>query len=610
MKKTSTKVISLLLIICLLFGFSGCVFDDMGNDVAEMVVGEFVSEKNDPVPTGKSGANEQLLYETVLLEEVIEEDLLNEKIIKERIVNEITNDEQLIAEDIELESVKVGVYEDINEIDDDFLCESYYSVDMDYSFIKQRIAAGAALVLAEVIIDTGSAIINLVTCNWGGLALDLGQIIVTAGGTTISAFVAAQIAKAKSLAAGNSYEMAMYDALYEGSNAFYYTAVAIDAVNTIISLGQLVDAGVKGVKVLKNFIASKQSIKVLDSAGNVVGKATAKGTVEVTADGVKKSCRTAMSTNLDGTSIDVYDTVTKEYVATLSKSGDALLQTQRAIPNEILLKAGDNVGKAKYVFNGADAFKVTYAADGSACKTWIGTIDQGGFVKNNWGQIIKKIDFDTGRELNGFSKLLKAPAKNPITVDVFGELIEITNVQNKTAKALSKKTVKGVVTYLDSANNRILVENLASDGVTYLMRVSENINDAKVAGALSEGAFDFNWKATLDYVRSKATGDVRKALVDYVKNNNVMAVRQNFPELTLEMIDYIKQYGKVPTSIQIHHCKNVANFPDLAGDYSNLVVVTKETHLAEHFGDFHNATTSKPSCYVDLNQVLTFPEVA
>ena len=599
MRKIFYRLIALTLVFCLMFSLSGCVFDEWGEDIAYNIVGEFDTSKNDPTPTGKPGVNEQILYETVLLENILEEKVITEDILKEQIITEIVNYEPLRGENIILESVVVEIYEDIDELEDDFCCESYYSVDFDYSFIRQRIAAGASLVLAEVVIDTGSAIINLVTFQWGSLAVDLGQIVVTAGGTAISAFVASQVAKAKSLAAGNSYEMAMYDALYEGSNAFYYTAVSIDAVNTAISLGQLVDLGVKGTKALVNFIKSKASTDIVDAAGKVVGKATSKGTYKITVDGVERTCQAAKATNLSGT-IDLYDATTKAYVTTLSRAGDALLQTPRAIPGEILYKTGTNSGKAKYIFDGTDVYYITYTNADTATKTWIGIVDCGGYIKNNFGQIVKKIDFETGKEINGFSKLIRSAKGNKITVDVFGELVEITDVSTQTTKALTKKTVDGAVTYLDSANNKILLEYAGSDGVTYLMRASDNINNAKVSGSLVDGGFDFNWKANLDFIRSDATSTIRKSLVEYVQNNNINLVRQNFPELTLEMIDYIKQYGRVPTNIQIHHCKNVANFPDLAGDYTNLVVLTRESHLAEHFGDFHNATTSKPSVYIDL----------
>lgn len=600
MKKIFKSFLSILLGFCCLFSICSCgIFDKWGENIANNVVGEFDISKNDPAPTGKNGVNEQILYETVLLEDVLKENIITEQILKERIQSEILSDEFLIAENIKIESINVDIYSDVDEMEEDFCCESYHSIDFDYALIKQRIAKGCSLVLAEVIIDTVSCVIDIVTYNWGGLALDAGQIIVTAGGTSLSAFIAAQVAKSKSLAAGNSYEMAMYDALYEGSKAFYYSAVAIDKVNTAISLYQLTDLAVKGVKAIVNFVKSKATVDIVDAAGNVIGKASSKGTYKLTIDGVEKTCKASGATNLAG-SIDLYDSVTKTYVTTIAKTGDVLTQTARTIPNEILLKAGSNVGKAKYVFNGTEAYKVTYAADGTAIKTFVGNIDAGGFIKNNYGQIIKRIDFDTGKEINGFSKLLKSSKANKVTVDVFGELVEITDDASKAMQPLTKKTVKGVVTYLDSANNSILKEYDGIDGVVYLMRASDDVNYAKVSGAISDGAFDFNWRTTLDYIRSNATSTIRKNLVTYVKNNNINVVRQNFPELTLEMIDYIKQYERIPTAIQIHHCKNVANFPDLAGDYTNLVVLSKESHLAAHAGDFHNASFTKPSCYIDL----------
>lgn len=575
-------------------------FDKIGNNIANMVVDEFDTSKNDSAPTGHKGVNEQVLYETILLEDVLKENLISEQILEERIYSEIISDEFLILENIKVENINVDIYNDIDEMDEDFCCESYHSIDMDYALIKQRIAAGSSLVLAEVVIDTISCVIDIVTYNWGGLALDAGQIIVTAGGTTLTAFIAAQVAKSKSLAAGNSYEMAMYDALYEGSKAFYYSAVVIDSVNTAISLYQLTDLAIKGVKALVKFIKSKQAINIVDDAGKVIGKLSSHGTTKLTINGVEKTCKISGATDLAGKSIDLYDVATKSYVCTLTKTGDALTHTVKSIPNEILLKGGNNIGKAKYVFSGSDAFKVTYAADGTAIKTFVGNIDAGGFIKNNYGQILKRIDFETGKEINGFTKLIKSSKANKITVDVFGDIVEITNDTTKTMQPLLKKTIKGSVTYLDSANNQIMKVADGSDGVSYLMRVSDNINNAKVSGALKDGVFDFDWRTILDYRRSNATSTIRDSLVSYVKNNNINVVRQNFPELTLDMIDYIKKYERIPTSIQIHHVKNVANFPDLADDYTNLVVLTKESHLLAHGGDFHNASFTKPSCYVNL----------
>ena len=599
------KIINFFLFFAILcgtmFNLTSCeLFDKIGDDIANKVVDEFDNGKNDLPPTGHKGVNEQILYETLILEDVLKENIITEKILKEKIYNEIISNEYLITENIKVESINVEIYKDVNEMEDDFCCESYYSIDMDYSLIKQRIAAGTSLIVAEVIIDTASCVIDIVTCNWGAFATDFGQIIVTAGGTTISAFIAAQVAKAKSLAAGNSYEMALYDALYEGSKAFYYSSVKIDTINALISLYQLTDLAIKGVGKLINLINSRQTIEIIDSSGKAIGKLASKKTTKLTINGTEKICKISCATDLTGNSIDLYDATTKTYVCTLKKTGEALTYTTRSIPNEILLKAGSNVGKAKYIFSGTDAFKVTYAADGTAVKTFIGSIDAGGFIKNNYGQIIKKIDFETGKEINGFTKIMQSSKSKKITVDVFGELVEITDDSKKMTQPLTKKIIKGKLTYLDSANNPLFNVTNGSDNVSYLMRASENINEAKVSGVLNDGLYDFNWKTILDYRRSNATSIIRSNLVEFVKKNNVNVIRQNFPELTLEMIDYIKTYDRIPTSIQIHHIKNVANFPDLADDFTNLVVLTKENHLLAHGGNFHNASFTKPSSYVNL----------
>ena len=598
MSKLFKKVFLLFFFAISIVSSSGCgLFDSLGEAVAEGVVGEFDTDKNDSEPTGdNANINEDILYETVLLEDVLNENKINETKLEERIAEEILYDENLIAEDITIESLNVDVYSDVDEMEEDFCCESYYSIDLDYALIKQRIAKGASLVLAEIVIDAVSCVIDIVSTNWGELAIDAGQIIITAGGTSLSAFVASQVAKAKSLAAGNSYEIAMYDALYEGSKAFYYTSVVIDKVNTIVSLFQLIDTAVKGVKSLVAFIDSKASGDILDSTGKIIGKSS-NGTYDVTIDGVQHTCKASQAPGLTGNSIDLYDTTTKTYVTTIKKSGDAVIATKRTIPNEILLKAGDNVGKAKYIFEGTDAYKITYENSGNPIKTFIGKIDPSGYITNNYGQIIKKIDFDTGKELNGFTNLIKASKENKITVDVLGEIVEISG---DTTKPLVKKTIDGTVTYLDSMNNVILREYKGADGITYLMRASDDINVSKVCGAIADNKYSFGWNNSLNYIRSNATSTIRKHLVEYVKNNNINIVRQNFPELTIEQIKYIREYGRIPTSIQIHHCKNVANFPDFAGDLSNLVVLNRQTHLAAHGGNFHNASFGKPYCYINL----------
>ena len=416
--------------------------------------------------------------------------------------------------------MRVEIYNDVDELEDDFLCESYHSIDLDYAFIKQRIAKGCSIVLTEIVFDTASCIIDICTFNWVGLAVDAGQMVVTAGGSSLSAFISAQIAKSKSLAAGNSYEMAMYDALYEGANAFYYTAVAIDTVNTIISTVQLVDLAAKAVKgVVKWIKNAANGVEIVSETGQVIGKATSKS-YKVTVDGVEKTCKQAVGSSLDGNAIiDLYDS-SQKYVTSVAKQGDKLVQVSRSVPNEILLKNGKNVGKAKYVFEGTDAFKITYANDGSAIRTWAGTIDQGGFVRNNYGQIIKKIDFTTGKEFDAFTKLSRTPSANKITVNVFGELCEITDTATQATAPLTKKTVNNVITYLDSSNTRVLTEYAGTDGITYIKRFSDSAADnGKVCGAIIDDAFDIGWKAQLDFIRSDATKAIRDNLVNYVRNN-------------------------------------------------------------------------------------------
>lgn len=604
------RIFVVVMIIVSAMSLSACFVDDWSKDISDNIVDNFTNEfrtdLNSPTPTGSRGVNEDILYETVLLEKIISENIITEEILRERVIQEITNDEFFLQEDIVIETLRVEIYEDVSELEDDFLCESYHSIEKDYSFIKQRISAGCSIVLLELIIDTASCIIDIFTLNWVGLAVDAGQMIITAGGTSLNAFVKSQIAMAKSLEAGNSYEMATYDALYEGANAFYYTAVAIDTVNTIVSTMQMVDLAVKAVKGVVNLIKNAvNGVEIVSQVGQNIGKATAKS-IKINIDGTEKVCKKAMGYSLDGKAIiDLYDSG-QNYVTSLIRQGEKLVQYSKNIPSQILLKNGKNVGKAKYVFEGVNAFKLTYSNNGSAVKTWCGVVDKGGFVKNNYGQIIKRFDFATGKEFDGFAKLTQTPAKNKITTNVFGELVEIIDSTTQTVKPLTKKTINNVVTYLDSANTKVLTEySINNSSSTYLKRFSNISSDnGKVCGSLVDGVFDIGWKTQLDFIRSNATKTIRDNLVDYVRSNNINLVRKNFPELTQAMIDYIKQYGRVPTSIQIHHIKNVANFPDLAGDFSNLVVVTKDSHLMLHGGDFHNMSVSKPNFYIDLKELF------
>lgn len=593
------SVVALLLVSMMLFNLTGCgIFDNAGKKVADSYVDNYVEKvefevaKNDPSPDGSAyNPNGTTLYETILFEDILTEDklyedILNEEILEERLLKEILYDEGLIYEDVLIEELHVEIIEDVDELEDRFVCESYYDQQFDYDFIKQRIASGTSLILAEVVVDLGSCILNIVTANWGGVALDAGQIVVTAGGSTLAGFIAYHVAKAKSEAAGNSYEQVMYDALYEGSNAYYYTAVTCDVVNTVISVYQLVDGMTKLVKTVKNLIKVMKTPEIANSAGNVVAKLRTDGLYDVAIDG-KKAIKCAFAEN----STDLYDAATKEYVCSIVKNGDVLTTEINSIPKQIFSKS---TGALKFEVDDAGMlYRLTENIGGEYVKTTIGTIDAGGVVKNGFGQNMYKLDFESGNLIkcyNGVNKI----APN-ITVDVFGNIIDLN-----TNEKLAVKTIDGVVTYLDADGNAVATIYKGEDGIQWLKNVNKSDNGTTIGRISEEGIFESAWKADLNFIRSDATSTIRKQLVNYVKNNSDANVRKNFPDLTVEKIEYIRDYGRVPESIQIHHCKNVANYPDLAHDYSNLEVMSIESHKAAHGGNYQNSTTAKSSNYVDL----------
>lgn len=597
MRKKLKSAIALMLVFTMLFNMTGCgIFDKAGEKVADSYVDSYIEKvefevaKNDPTPDGSAyNPNGTTLYETVLFEDVLtedklHEDILNEELLEERLLKEILYDEGLIYEDVIIEELHVEIIDDVDELEERFVCESYYNQQFDYDFIKQRIASGTSLILAEVVIDLGSCVLNIVTANWGGVALDAGQIVVTAGGSTLAAFISYQVAKAKSEAAGNSYEQVMYDALYEGANAYYYTAVTCDVVNTVISVYQLVDGIAKLVKTVKNLIKVMKTPEIVNSTGNVVAKLRADGLYDVTVDG-KKAVKCAFAEN----STDLYDATTKEYVCSIVKNGDTLATEVKTIPKQVFSN-----GTLKFEVDDAGMlYRLTANNGGEYVKTTVGTIDAGGIVKNGFGQTIYRLDFESGKLIkcyNGINKI----APN-ITVDVFGNIIDLN-----TNEKLAVKTIDGVVTYLDADGNAVATIYKGEDGVQWLKNVN-NVDNGTTIGRISEeGLFESAWKADLDFIRSDATSTIRKQLVNYVKNNSDATVRKNFPDLTIEQIEYIREYGRVPESIQIHHCKNVANYPDLAHDYSNLEVMSVESHRAAHGGNYQNSTTAKSSNYVDL----------
>ena len=574
---------AVVLITCLAVLFCGCDFDKWGQDIANKTVDAKIQAaltEQDKLPYDPNGT---ILYETILIEDALREGVLKEDVLEENTLKELLLQEELQKEDVIIESVSVQLLDSIEDLEDYFVCESNYSEQLDYSFIKQRIAIGASMVIAEVVVDLASCVLDIVTCNWGSLALDAGQIVVTVKSTTLATFVGYQVALAKSLAAGNSYEIAMYDALDSSSKAFYYTAVTCEVVNTVISIAQGIKAVTETVKSIKDIVKLSKSGKILDASGRVVAKTGSDGIIKVKKDAKWVSCDYASN------STDLYDVATKEYVATISKSSDDSVELiTKQIPEKVYSKSGN----LKYYCDGNDVYKVVKKATGYSGELK-GTIDAGGFIKKG-GQIIDRIDFTTGKSIDAYSGIAKT-APN-ISCDAFGNFIDLN-----TGKELSTKIVNDTISYLDSKGATVFKQYAGKDGSVYLKRMSDIDNGKTIGRLLDDGKrLDSTWKADLNEVRYKATQKIRKGLVEYVQTHSLKEVRANFPNLTQAQIDYIGKYGKVPTSLQIHHCKNVANYPDYAGDLSNLQVLTLEEHLKAHGGNYQNSTNSPFANYIDL----------
>ena len=69
-------------------------------------------------------------------------------------------------------------------------------------------------------------------------------------------------------------------------------------------------------------------------------------------------------------------------------------------------------------------------------------------------------------------------------------------------------------------------------------------------------------------------------------------------------MEFIRSTGRLPTDFEIHHVRNVANYPDLAADYANLELLSHDAHRAAHGGDYKNPTSTPTKTYVNLAQVL------
>ena len=592
--KLYIKIISIFLILAMLFSFTSCIFDEWGNKIADKVVDDAKAEidaaqddKQQPFNPNGNTLYENVIYETVLLEKLLEENTLNEDVLREDLISQLLLQEELDEENVIIESVSVQIISSEEDLEDYFVCESNYSMQLDYSLIRDRIAQGASMVLAEVVIDLVSCVIDIKTCNWGGLAIDASQMVITAGGTSLAAFVGYQVGLAKSLAAGNSYEIALYDALDKSSEAFYYTAVTCDVVNTVISLSQFAVGIAKTVKGIKNLVAAAKAGEILDDTGKVAAKVGSDGAVKVKQGNKWVKC------NYASNSTDLYDVTTKEYVASIVKSGDTVKVASKEIPGQIYSAHGN----LKYVCEGTNIYAVA-----KNNKKLIGTVDAGGFIKNESGQIIDRIDFLTGKSLDAFAGIANASKVSKTSVDVFGNFVDIN-----TGKNLTTKVVDGVTTYFDSAGNAVFKQYKGVDGATYLKRMSDVDNGKTIGKLLEDGTrLDPDWKINLNKIRYDATQKFRKGLVKYVKNHSWMEVKDMFPELRPEDYAYIQEFGRLPTALQIHHCKNVANYPDLAGDLSNLEVLTQGNHLKAHGMNFQNSTSARSPNYVNVTKIPEF----
>ena len=605
--KKIKRLLSIIMVIVITINLVGCgLADRAGEAIADKIVDDYQAKITDALEKQKEYdpdgeilheeiLHEEILHEEILHEEILYEEILVEEQLKEKVLNEIILDEQIIKENILKDdiNVNVGVYNSIDEWDGDtFFCDSYYDSELDYNLIKQNFAKGCSLIITEVVIDLGSAVLDIVTAQWGMLAIDAAQITIMAGGTTLSAFIEYQIAKAKSEAAGNSYEVVMYDALNAASDTFYYTSVKLDNIMTVISLVQLAFGIKQLAKELKEIKLLKELQKTAEfvSDNNDIFVKVVDNYYDVITDSGKTTTKCLPATLKNATNVDLYDVTTNKYVCTLVKKGDKFVVETKKIPrvirksNKILYEI-DETGNIYKIF--------TDTAENQT-KKLVGKVDQGGFITDGLGRIIDRVDFDTGKSLkcyNGINNI----ASN-ISVDVFGNIIDIN-----TGQKLTTKTVNGVTYFLDSNEKIVLEVYEGKDNVKWL----KNANSQRTVGQLTEdGFFDSTWKMALDASRNDATTTIRKKLAEFVADHSDSEIRRLFPDLTLEQIDYIRTYKKIPESIQIHHCKNVANYPDLAHDFTNLEVMSSESHLAAHGGSYLNSTTAKSSNYVNLQELF------
>ena len=372
----------------------------------------------------------------------------------------------------------------------------------------------------------------------------------------------------------------MYDAIRAATDAYYYTAVALDVANTILSTAQLLEGLYDTGRIILGKLQQAESIR--DAAGNVIGALKNGDQIELRTGGRKRTCRLAA----DGTLYDLRG----NYVGVLD---DDLQFSVRSLPEAIHAN-----NRLRFTIEDGRLYRITQTTDGAAIRTCKGTVDGGGIVRNLHGQIVEKIDLNTGQTLESYraltESLQKAGARN-VTVNTFGELVYADS-----GKALRKKRIHGVTTYVDDAGNPLLTEYMGTGDTVYL----KSAGTGRTVGALADGVFDGAWENTLNLQRSRATQAARDAIARFVQDKPNRTVRKYFPQLGTGQVEFIRSTGRLPTDFEIHHVRNVANYPDLAADYANLELLSHDAHRAAHGGDYKNPTSTPTKTYVNLAQVL------
>ncbi len=583
MRTRIVKIVSTIIIVAFLMNLVGCscsVFDRAGNKVAD----EILSDATAVTSSNVYDPNGTILYEDVLLEGILEEQTLEETQLQEQLLAELMLEPELLQEDVRLESIRVEIIDSEEYLYDDLCCDSYYTTQLDYTLIHNRFSAGASLVIAEVTFDVGALVVDIVCANVVNAAIDAGQIVLTVGTTTLSAFIAYHVAMAKSLQAGNSYEVALYDALDSASTAFYYASVIVDVFNAVISLAQAIQGIIEIAKTVRVLLAATRGA-IVNAARTIAVTQNADGTFEVIQNGRRLIGRLAADSS------DIYDPSTGKYICSLVSDGSGGLEVvSNTIPTQI-----SRNGRLAYRVDDAthEIYAVTQNSAEIAEETLIGIVDEGGFVYNA-GNIVSRIDFSSGKLVtDAYSGL----GRLGITTNVFGDLLD------SSGSVLVQQTVNGTVSFVNSEGDAVLKIYNGADGFSWL----QNVDNGRTVGRLSEdGLFDYSWHSALDAARNRATSTVRKALIDFIQSgeHSDSEIRRLFPSLTLEQIDYIRTYGKLPEGIDVHHCYNVANYPDMAGDITNLEFLTREEHQLAHGGNFQSSTNSRSINYVDLSEVL------